>query len=121
MTAINAAHDLAERPLADADMIAAFKACTRSFPERYRAQIAAGMTDAELARALDEVIGILGGASARTEIPAIAYKGAGLKTWASWDSPDMRDRPIFAGEATVALARQLYAIPNPSDMQMRLF
>lgn len=109
------------RPLAHPDKLAAFKACTRSLPKWYAKEIAAGMTDAELARALERVMGILGGSSARADTPALAYKGAGLKIWASWDWPDTRQPPIFAGQASIELARQLYGIPDPDDAQMRLF
>jgi hypothetical protein len=113
--------DVATRPLSEADKIAAFRACTRSLPERYREEIAAGMTDAELARALEQVLGIFGGCSARRGVPSLTYKGAGLKIWAGWEYADPQDKPIFAGQATIDLARQLYRIPNPEDGQLRLF
>jgi hypothetical protein len=109
------------RPLSEADKLAAFKACTGSLPKRYKKEIAAGMTDAQLAIALEQAIGILGGSSAQRGRPAVAYKGAGLKIWAGWDWPDMRQKPLFAGAATIALARQIYCIPDPNDGQMSLF
>jgi hypothetical protein len=114
--------DQAQRPLTEADKIAAFKACTGALPKWYANEIAAGMTDAQLAKALEQAIGILGGSSAQRGRPAVAYKGAGLKIWAGWDWPDMhRQKPLFAGAATIALARQVYHIPDPDDEQMSLF
>jgi hypothetical protein len=110
----------ATRPLTEADKIVAFRACTRSFPKHYAAEIAAGMTDDQLAAALERHIGILGGASARKYCPSIAYRGAGLCIWASWGSADFKGTPIYSGVATLRLARQLYGIADPDERQLQL-
>jgi hypothetical protein len=109
------------RPLTEADKIAAFKACTRALPRDYAEQITQGMTNDELAAALERAIGIMGGASERTDCPGVAYAGAGLRIWASWHWPDMRHPPLFSGEVTIRMARELYRITDPSDRQLVMF
>lgn len=90
--------------------------------ERWRARAAKGMTDEELAKALEYEMGIEGGATATGEWPAYWVKGTGLRIWASWDFPNpYSDPPIFKGAATVAKAREVYGIPDPSKPQMDLF
>ncbi len=109
------------RPLTSEDKEQAFIKATRHFPERNAEQIAKGMNDEDLAAALKDYLGIAGGSGARGEID-IAYQGAGLKIWASWDIPNsVQDKPIFAGAETIKMARRIYGIANPNDTQLALF
>ena len=51
-----------------------------------------------------------------------AHQGAGLKNGASWNGwiDTGKEKPIFAGAATIRMAREVYGIENPEDGQMRL-
>jgi hypothetical protein len=109
------------RLLTETDKLAGFKACTGGLPKWHAEQIAAGMTDAELASVLEQVIGIMGGQSARKSCPAVSYRGAGLKIWVAWDWPDENLPPNFAGATTIAVAREVYGIRNPEERQLQLF
>ena len=109
------------RTLTPDDKEQAFIKATRRFPDRYAEQIAKGMDDTELATALGNYLGISGGSGARGEID-IAYQGAGLKIWASWNTPNsVMDKPIFEGRSTIAMARKVYGIANPDNDQLALF
>ncbi len=80
------------------------------------------MTDTELAAALERILGIMGGGSSRTNCPAFAYAGSGLRIWASWGIlPDMQDTPVFSGAATIRMAREVYRITDPSNPQLAMF
>ncbi|MCF8467801.1 MAG: hypothetical protein K9G33_10405 [Sneathiella sp.] len=109
------------RALTPDDKEQAFIKATRHFPDRYAEQIAKGMGDEALATALKNYLGIFGGSGARDGID-IAYQGAGLKIWASWNIPNsVMDKPIFEGHSTIAMARKVYGIANPDDDQLSLF
>lgn len=109
-------HDLTPQ-----DREQAFIKATRLFPQRYAEQIVQGMTDDELTAALKDYLGIFGGSGARDTL-GIAYRGAGLKIWASWDIINtVQDMPIFAGAETVKMARRIYGIADPDDDQPDLF
>lgn len=110
----------AERPLTTADRITAFRTATGGLAKRFAAEIAAGMTDAQLEATLGDVLGIMGGSSGPGAMD-VNYQGAGLRIWASWGWANMRGKPLFSGPATVAMAREVYGIANPQDRQMRLF
>jgi hypothetical protein len=83
------------RPLTEADKTTAFNACTGALPKWYAQEIAAGMTNAQLAIALEQALGILGYSSGRANTPAVAYKGAALKIGATWDCPGMGTVPCL--------------------------
>jgi hypothetical protein len=109
------------RLLTETDKLAGFKACTGGLPKWHAEQIAAGMTDAELAKVLEQVIGIMGGRSAMKSCPAVSYRGAGLKIWVAWDWPDEKLPPTYSGATTLAVVREVYGIRNPEDQQLQLF
>ena len=80
-----------------------------------------GMTDDELADALAFELGIMGGSSGAGEV-TVCYQGAGLKIWISWEVENLHTtKPVFEGKATIAMARLVYGIPDPSDAQLSLF
>lgn len=109
------------RTLTHEEKLWVFRQATRSFADsgtRWAERAARGMTDAELEEALRYELGIMGGRGGPGE-PSIAYQGAGLKIWGSWQGINhVRDRPLFEGRATIAIARQVYGIRDPADRQM---
>lgn len=110
-----------DKPLAQTDKIEAFKRATSSLAHWYADEIIAGMTDEQLEDALTRALGIMGG-SCGPDCISVSYQGAGLKIWASWTWPNIvTDRPIFQGRATIAMAREVYNIPDPSNRQQSLF
>ena len=108
------------RPLSEADKEMIFRKATASFPRKYVTAIENGMSDVDLETALKSVLGIFGG-SGGPDQPSIAYSGSGLRIWGSWNQVNsVLDKPLFAGKQTIAMARQVYAIADPDDAQMRL-
>ena len=113
-----------DRELTEHDKRAAFVQATTGFAnaaERWKQRAATGLTDEQLIEALRFEIGIFGGASG-PERMTTAHQGAGLKIWASWNGwiNTSTEKPIFAGAATIRMAREVYGIENPQDGQMRL-
>ena len=107
-------------PLTHDEKVAAFKAATRSLINRYGEELAEGVTDARLEELLKQALGIFGGSGGPDQI-SLAFQGAGLKVWASWETVNnVTDKPIFQGKATVKMAREVYNIPDPANSQMRL-
>jgi len=108
------------RPLSEADKEMIFRKATTSFPLKFKEEIENGMSDSGLETALKSVLGIFGG-SGGPDQPSIAFSGTGLRIWGSWKTVNsVRDKPLFAGKQTVAMARQIYAIADPDDAQLRL-
>lgn len=108
-------------PLTPDEKAHAFRRATSLFPERYASEIGKGLTDIELKTALKDYLGIFGGSCGPGEI-SLCYQGAGLKIWASWEIGNhVIDKPIFQGTATVEMARHIYQIADPANMQMPLF
>lgn len=113
--------DATNRPPTEAEKEMIFRKATASFQVRYAAAIEKGMSDADLEAALNSVLGIFGG-SGGPDQPSIAFSGRGLRIWGGWKTVNsVRDKPLFAGKQTVLMARQVYAIADPDDEQMRLF
>jgi hypothetical protein len=103
------------RPLTQEDKELAFRKATASFLNRYADQIAAGMSDDDLALALQATLGIFGGSGGPDQL-SITYKGSGLKIWASWHVHNhVAEKPLFAGKATIVMAREVYGIADPED------
>ena len=106
------------------DRLYAFKRATGGIEraaKRWAERAATGLTDEQLAEALAFEIGIFGGSCGPGEMH-LTYQGAGLKIWASWESMNhVTDRPIFEGRATIAMAREVYGIRDPSDTQLSFF
>lgn len=110
-----------ERTLTYADKVAAFQAATSAFARRFANRFAAGMTDAELGDALRDSLGIFGGRGGPGQVH-LTWQGAGLKIWASWRIHNhVQEAPIFAGKATIAMAREVYGIPDYGNPQLPLF
>lgn len=107
-------------PLTPDERLAVFRTATSALPHWYAAQIQAGMTDTELAEALAQALGIMGGSGGPNAI-GVMFQGAGLKIWGGWDIPSIRDKPLFQGAATIAMARAVYRIADPSQKQLSLF
>lgn len=113
------------RPLTREDKQSAFIAATSRYAEAYKRwaeRAATGLSDVELIDALKYELGIAGGSSGYRDCPCIHYQGAGLKIWASWESfTPQRCEPIFKGNATIRMARDVYSIKHPDDAQLDLF
>lgn len=110
-----------DRPLTETEKLDAFRTATRSITRWYAAEIARGMTDDDLKAALERVLGIWGGSAGPGELD-VSFQGSGLRIWATWTIQTHHGtRPLFAGQATIATAREVYGIGNPADRQMRLF
>lgn len=112
------------RPLTDADKREGFIRATGGFSgakRRWAERAARGMTDPELAEALAFELGIFGGSCGPGAL-WLTYQGAGLKIWIAWEIQNhVTTRPTFAGRSTVAMARLIYEIEDPSNVQMSLF
>lgn len=121
--AIQAAADpnASRRLLTEAERFDIFKTATRSFVRWYGDRFAAGMTDEELSEALEAALGIFGGSGGPGR-PSIAFTGSGLRIWGGRHIVNhVTEKPLFAGKATIAMARRVYAIPDPGDRQLDLF
>jgi hypothetical protein len=109
------------RELTKADKHDCFRKATRNLPVRYASAIVAGMTDQQLEEALEEVLGIFGGSSAPGE-RSVAFTGAGLRIWGGWHIVNtVTEKPLFAGRATIAMARQVHGVIDPNKKQIDLF
>lgn len=112
------------RSLTDAEKRFGFIRATGGFSgarQRWAERAARGMTDAELAEALAFELGIFGGSCGPGAL-WLAFQGAGLKIWMSWDIQNhVTTRPTFAGSGTIAMARLVYGIKDPSNAQLALF
>lgn len=87
---------------------------------RWQERAAKGMTDEELAEALAFEMGE--GGSGGPESLSISQNGAGLRIWASWEVQNIHTaKPIFTGKASIAKAREIYGIRDPSQRQLALF
>lgn len=110
-----------ERPLTEADKLEIFRIATRSLVHWHGDQMKSGMTDPELEAALETSLGIFGGCAAPGK-PSVSFAGAGLRIWGGWSLVNhIKEKPLFAGKKTIAMAREVYAIPDPDDKQMNLF
>lgn len=112
------------RPLTEADKRQGFVRATGGFSrsaERWAERAAQGMSDSELAEALAQELGIFGGSCGPGEL-SLTYQGAGLKIWISWEIQNhVTTRPTFAGKETIAMARLVYGLHDPTDRQLALF
>jgi hypothetical protein len=110
-----------QRPLSQADREEAFRIATRALPKWYADEIAKGMTDAALASALEQVLGIFGGSCGPGRMD-VAHQAAGLKIWGGWYFVNHHiEKPLFHGTKTLAMARHIYGISDPDNDQMALF
>jgi hypothetical protein len=50
------------------------------------------------------------------------YQGSGLKIWGGWEVINhVTAKPLFSGTRSIAMAREVYGIADPTDGQMDLF
>jgi hypothetical protein len=113
------------RPVCQVDLEAAFRVATtrtEGAEARWKTRAKTGMTNAELAEALKQELGIAGGASGHSDCPSVYCAGSGLKIWDSWTITTGHGKPALKGAATVRLARRMYGVPYPAKAtQMPLF
>ena len=110
-----------DRPLTEADKVMIFKLATASLPRRYGETIKSGMSDEDLSNALQSVLGIFGGSGGPGR-PSISFTGSGLRIWGGWHIVNhVTEKPLFAGNATIAMARTIYKIGDPGNKQIDLF
>ena len=97
-----------------------FQKATSGLPRSFSTEIKAGMTEEAIETALKSVLGIFGGSCGPNQF-WISHQGAGLKIWGSRGSHNhVLDAPLFAGKATIAMARYIYGIKDPGDKQLQL-
>ncbi|MBZ9944506.1 hypothetical protein LB533_25765 [Mesorhizobium sp. BR1-1-13] len=115
---------LAPRPLTEADRIAGFRRATCSMAgarERWRERARTGLSNQEPAEALAYELGIFGGCGG-PDCLSLTYKGAGLKIWISWETHNSYQmKPTFSGGTTIAMARLIYGVKDPYEVQLALF
>ena len=101
------------RELTEEDRLYIFRRCTGNFLH----YLGEGRTNAEVADALRHSLGISGGGGGPDQ-PDYWYQGNGLKIWGGWNCMNPRaDKPLWAGAATVAMARQVYGIKTPEEFR----
>ncbi len=102
------------------DKCEVFRLATRGFASRYQNRFAEGMDDNELENALKNSLGIFGGSGSPNRL-SITYQSAGLKIWGGWNIVNhVIEKPLFQGNATIAMAREVYSITNPQSEQLSL-
>lgn len=108
------------RILSPAEKLGLISIATAGFARRYADQIRTGMTNDELAAALADCFGIMGGRGRRGL--EVAHQAAGLKVWGSLSGAInlVADPPLCEGENTLARVRAAYRIPDPDSRQLVL-
>lgn len=87
--------------------------------ERWAERIATGLTDQQLARALEYELGSFG--SRDRQGIGVTFQGSGLRIWADRCMGNRSRPPILEGQRTVSFARRIYGISDPDDRQLVLF
>ena len=106
--------------LTQAERAEVFRLATRSLMTRYEDELAAGMSDAELKEALEKVLGIFGGSGGPGRL-GVTFTGSGLRIWGGWHIINhCVEAPLFSGNASIAMAREIYGISNPDNKQLSL-
>ena len=110
-----------QKVLSQKDREEVFRIATKGLVHFHGNKFADGMTDKELEDALVSSLGIFGG-SGGPDCLSVSYKGAGLNIWGGWDVVNhVTEPPLFHGRETIAMAREIYSIPDPDKSQMQLF
>jgi hypothetical protein len=106
-------------PLTQAERVEIFKFATRGLVHRYGERFKIRMNDADLRSALAESLGLFGG-SGSPDGPSVAYTGAGFRIWGGRHTVNHHlQKPLFAGDVTVAMAREVYEIIDPQSGQLK--
>lgn len=109
------------KPVTPKDKVAAFTAVTPRFFRDYQHMFEGGMSDAEIESALKNQFGDFGSRGAADQL-YITYQSSGLKLWVSWHIHNyVQEEPTLFGIRTIAMAREIYGITNPDDVQMAFF
>lgn len=109
------------RPMLEADKFYCFRRATESMSgasERWKERALQPISDKHLVEALSYELGELGGGCGPNE-PEFWYRRNGLKIWGAWSSSFLpkTEAPLWAGAATVAMARQVYGIKTPEEFR----
>lgn len=113
-----------------------FRRCTGGFTQErwdeWKELAKNGMTDEQLEIELKRRIGIMGASSGCDECPEHSYQASGLKIWLGndqWGRTWMGEsfnrgvdmKPTFQGKQTIEMARRIYGIKDPKQLQTELF
>ena len=106
--------------LSKADQELIFREATKGLVHRCGVRFSEGLSDDDLRAALKDCLGIFGGSGGPGR-PSVSYCGSGLKIWGGWHVVNhVTSKPLFAGEGTVAMAREVYGISDPDKDQLSL-
>ena len=114
-----------EDGISEADRLYAFTVSTSGSAgaaDRWASRSRSGLTDDELWTALSSEIGEFGGRSGPDRM-CVTYQSSGLRIWGSWHMmpiPSDNRVPLFKGLSTLAMARRVYGVADPTDMQLEL-
>jgi len=109
-----------QRSLTNADKEEVFRIATKTLPIWYSEAIKGGLSDAELTKALECVLGIFGSSYGPGRLD-VTHQASRLKIWGGWHIVNHHAEPaLFQGARTLAMARHIYSIPNPDDNQLSL-
>ena len=118
---MNTRSDPEIKALSKAEQEEVFRLATRGLVHFFGDKFARGMTDKELEDALVSSLGIFGGSSSPDRV-SVCYKGSGLKIWGGRHCINhVLESPLFEGNITLKMARDVYEIANPDEDQMMLF
>ena len=110
-----------QRAFTEADKTEVFRIATRRLASVCGDRLTRGMTDAELEQALKLVLGAFGGCGGPNTY-SVTYAAAGLRIWGGWHVVNhVQEKPLFAGQTTIAKAREVYGVPDPDNDQFSLF
>lgn len=113
--------------MTEKQIILGFRRCTGGFTrerwDEWKELAKNGMTDEQLEIELKRRIGIMGGGSGHDDCPRHWYQGAGLKIWLGDDMWGRHStiKPTFEGKKTINMARRIYGIKDPNQLQTELF
>lgn len=107
-------------PFSPEDRQTVFREATRSLVHWYGHRFNMGMTDEELTEALETSLGVFGGSGGPGRV-SVTFQGAGLKIWGAWTTVNhVVTPPLVEGAQTIAMAREVYGIADPSNDQLQL-
>lgn len=109
-------------PLTDEEKAQSLRLAAESFEgakERWAKRVKTGLTDEQLGDALKAEFGSFGGSSRDTV--GVTFQGDGLRLWADRCIGSRSNPPMLEGRKTIAFARRVYGIADPTDTQGRLF